>query len=803
MRIAADSNLRLSPHELHYNLGYILQQRAELEQAAAHYRRAILLSRQVGDTKNCADAHHNLGVVLAQQECWLAATYHYRRSIALQQNVLAYCNLGTALLQQGETEGAIWVYQQAAGLPQHEATPTIWASLHHNLGQALQKQQHLSDAIAAYRQSLVIDPNRAQVHYNLGRAFHQQGNLIAATDCFQQALLLDSSLTVAQGDCAVTWLILGQFDRAMQHFQQAIAPHQPFITAYCNWIQALPPAEADEFTRARIACAQFLIALQQDEAEPDKLLVQALTHWANVLTEYGGNTQLRYAERLYQHALHLQPQQIDLYQRLAQCLIQQQRFAAAIVTYHLALVIAPQDPAIYTELGHLLQQQQQWLQALHYYRQAMRLRKGELIELGNQPPSSTATLPVSSTDSQPANPEAAKFCEGLNCEPCLQKMTQWFEPVRLGEGIYQLSHRSQALMAETTSKRAVTAIANGRIWVAPQTSAWQACSAIAVFSATGELIPHLSRSYPGQLPICQHLNVPLQGVPAQLPEPLLVKGKVAVLSSLSGSVYFHWMTDLLPRLEILQQQIDLQQIDYFLVNSYQRSFQQETLQAFGIESDKIIESDHHPYVQAEQLMVSEFASDLGWVQPWAIEFLRSKFLSKNHLDFSQNSGSRGYSDLQREFVYSLELDALNPSEVLPYIYLSRTDARYRCLLNEDAVLDYLRPRGFVSLELDSLSVSQQATLFANARVVVAPHGSSLTNLVFCQPGTQVIELISPSYLRHYFWRISQLLNLKHYVVWGEAFSCQFLRRLMYPNPLLEDIWIDIDRLHQVMQEILD
>ncbi|NJL21616.1 MAG: glycosyltransferase family 61 protein [Leptolyngbyaceae cyanobacterium SM1_3_5] len=278
-----------------------------------------------------------------------------------------------------------------------------------------------------------------------------------------------------------------------------------------------------------------------------------------------------------------------------------------------------------------------------------------------------------------------------------------------------------------------------------------------------------------------------------LPPPLRVNGRVAALSSLSGSVYFHWMIDLLPRLEILQQQFDLKQIDYFLVNSNQRSFQRETLQNFGINPDRIIESDCHPHIQVEQLIVPDFVSSLGWAQPEAIAFLRKQFLPKDHHNFSLNFHQNGYGDLQHEKERS-------PQDS-PFIYLSRTDARYRRLLNEDQVLEVLRPYGFVALTLDALSVAEQAALFARAQVIVAPHGSSLTNLVFCSPQTQVVELVSPNYQRHYFWQISQLLNLTHYVVQGESLSCQFLRRLMHPNPLLEDIWIDVDRLNQVLEKV--
>jgi capsular polysaccharide biosynthesis protein len=54
---------------------------------------------------------------------------------------------------------------------------------------------------------------------------------------------------------------------------------------------------------------------------------------------------------------------------------------------------------------------------------------------------------------------------------------------------------------------------------------------------------------------------------------------------------------------------------------------------------------------------------------------------------------------------------------------------------------------------------EQIALFSRAKAIVAPHGSGLTNIIFCGSGTKVIELVSPNYIRHYYWAIAQQLNL--------------------------------------------
>jgi capsular polysaccharide biosynthesis protein len=235
------------------------------------------------------------------------------------------------------------------------------------------------------------------------------------------------------------------------------------------------------------------------------------------------------------------------------------------------------------------------------------------------------------------------------------------------------------------------------------------------------------------------------------------------------------MIDILPRFKILQQnQISLESIDYFLINSRQKKFQQETLDKLGIPANKFIESDQLSHLQASTLIVPDFPAYTGWTVPSTIQFLRYLFHPK----------------IQTQKQYPKR------------IYISRNRARYRRVLNESEVINFLSPFGFYAFEMESLSVQEQANVFANAEMIIAPHGAGLTNLVFCQPQTTVVELVSPHYIRHYYGVISQQLGLKHYTLQAEALGCSFLRNLMYPNPSFEDLWISIESLER-LQKILN
>ena len=65
-------------------------------------------------------------------------------------------------------------------------------------------------------------------------------------------------------------------------------------------------------------------------------------------------------------------------------------------------------------------------------------------------------------------------------------------------------------------------------------------------------------------------------------------GKVVVLSGLAGHVYYHWLFDIIPRIELIRLSgIKLEEIDWFVVNNIEKSFQRETLNWLGIPTAKM------------------------------------------------------------------------------------------------------------------------------------------------------------------------------------------------------------------------
>ncbi|GAB4529376.1 MAG: hypothetical protein Tsb0014_11240 [Pleurocapsa sp.] len=824
--------------EIYAELGLLYSKKQELEQAARHYQQALVFN------PNWAELQYNLAVVWHQLGDWEQAIAAYRRTLIIKPNYPAvYFNLGVLHDCRGELETAIENYYQAIELKRdftraysnlgstlakqkkYEAAIAIfrqglkvdptWATLHNNLGQVYWFNKQPDKALISFEYAITLEPKMALAYHNLGKLWQQQGNYPQAIQCFQKVIQLEPNNIFAYSHCSDTLLKIGDLDSTVECWRKVIALQSAFVKFYCQRAFALEPTDLLEI--AKISCARFLEALEKelDKSEVYHHLWRTYFYMGDILFEYGG---IRQAAIYYQQALQIQPNETELYLRLGNCLAKQQRLDAATTIYQIGLTLQPDHPQICFQLGKILERQKEAGEAINYYEAVLNQKLHQVIQWDNLPnlfpaKERLSLLPqkiyhrtqdwardcdledfsyvqVTWGDQLPPltvegkrQPSAISEenigkqpnfeCGGVNCLSCMRKMMDYFHPIQLGQNAYRCSFDQAAPMP--ASLPFVATIPQGRAWIAPQKNSWIICNSLAVITPNNSLLGDLSRYYPWFLPECPyqeraeyHTLFRLDTLPV-IEE---IEGKVAVLSGLAGHVYYHWMFDILPRIELIQQSgIELEEIDWFLVNSIDKPYQRETLNILGIPENKILASDRHSHIRAAQLIAPSFPGYLDWVPPGTIKFLRRTFLAQ--VNFKSNFGTR--------------------------IYISRERAKNRQIVNEAEVKDLLGKLGFQTIFLEELSVLEQVALFAKAEVIVAPHGSGLTNLVFCSPQTIVIELFSPNYVRTDYWIISQQLKLQHYYSIGESFDCSSLRNLMYQNPLTEDILVNIASLSLILK----
>jgi capsular polysaccharide biosynthesis protein len=133
-------------------------------------------------------------------------------------------------------------------------------------------------------------------------------------------------------------------------------------------------------------------------------------------------------------------------------------------------------------------------------------------------------------------------------------------------------------------------------------------------------------------------------------------------------------------------------------------------------------------------------------------------------------GASSYHPVVSDFFDRVSADIADgdPDDYPKRIYLDRRGAPGRILVNEAEVIAKLAPLGFVPIAAERWSLPDQIRLFRNAEAIVAPHGAGLTNLGFCQPGCEVLELQMDAYVHWGYRHLAALRHLDYDCIIGRA-----------------------------------
>jgi len=147
------------------------------------------------------------------------------------------------------------------------------------------------------------------------------------------------------------------------------------------------------------------------------------------------------------------------------------------------------------------------------------------------------------------------------------------------------------------------------------------------------------------------------------------------------------------------------------------------------------------------------------------------------------------------------------------IYITRQNANYRNLINEGDIVSILKKDGFRVVDLNNLDVFEQIELFSNAKFVVSPTGSSLTNVVFCFPGTKVVE-IKPKYnfeyennLKNRYSYLCDQLNLNYFSVEADPINLDKLtgktkelipQKIVSESNYYKNLLLKLDKVSQII-----
>jgi hypothetical protein len=79
------------------------------------------------------------------------------------------------------------------------------------------------------------------------------------------------------------------------------------------------------------------------------------------------------------------------------------------------------------------------------------------------------------------------------------------------------------------------------------------------------------------------------------------------------------------------------------------------------------------------------------------------------------------------------------------------------------------------------------------------HGGGETNLIFCSPGTKVIDILTPHHPAVCYYILSGQAGLDYYYLMGESIEGSYLRQLIYQIDGFEDTLVSIDELKVLLE----
>jgi tetratricopeptide (TPR) repeat protein len=247
----------------HNNLGILLAQRGQLDEAIAHYQRALRIN------PHYVDAHMNLGVVLAKRGRLDEAIAQCQRAVEIApDDAQGHNNLGLILAGRGRLDEAIAQYQWAL-----QISPDL-VKTHDNLGLALADRGRLDEAIAQYQQALEIQPDDAEAHNNLGLALKKNGRLGEAIAHYQRALEINPDYADAHNNLGTALARRGRTDEAMAHFRKAVEIKPDYMEARANLGAMLASQGRMDEAKEQYEKALVLARQQNKTAQAEQLTVR-------------------------------------------------------------------------------------------------------------------------------------------------------------------------------------------------------------------------------------------------------------------------------------------------------------------------------------------------------------------------------------------------------------------------------------------------------------------------------------------------------------------------------------------------
>jgi hypothetical protein len=214
-----------------------------------------------------------------------------------------------------------------------------------------------------------------------------------------------------------------------------------------------------------------------------------------------------------------------------------------------------------------------------------------------------------------------------------------------------------------------------------------------------------------------------------------------LIDNVYSHTYYHWLTEALPRLFLVREKIPSSVL--LLPSNHNQKFHTDALQIFDVRQKQFLKARVRYIVP--HLTASTQIGKIANYHPAVINEMVAYI--KSNVNISVNYGQR--------------------------IYVSRSRASKRKVLNEYEVTEYLATVGFRVVYFEDHSFSEQVSIMHHTQYVVGLHGAGLANILFMAAGGSILELRRFDNGENYFYfSLANVVNLNYLYQFCESPDAQ-------------------------------
>lgn len=229
--------------------------------------------------------------------------------------------------------------------------------------------------------------------------------------------------------------------------------------------------------------------------------------------------------------------------------------------------------------------------------------------------------------------------------------------------------------------------------------------------------------------------------------------------------YFHWLMDSLPRLAMIPVEERTSRVLLLPAKLASYSYVSESLKAFPEVKARFMKPGE--LLRIENLLIPHYAAPTG-----------------NYYDPLMHPLRERYQHLVADRPFTLG----------DKIYISRSKAPRRKILNEDKLVPVLEKNGYRLAFLEDLPWLDQVAAFVKAKSVISLHGAGLTNMLFMNNGSKVLEIRRrDDKQNNCYFSLAAAMKIDYYYLLADATGS---------NTFNADFEVDLDAFRNTLDQLI-